>query len=118
MANHSLGETLVKVGACIVCAVILVKACSPKKPTPAAAAAAAAMARHKDECADMVRARVKYPESLQMKLGSWIGTDFNGPGGTPRVSIDFSARNALGIQIPYNALCVFDSDPPKILIRE
>ncbi|MEH6565552.1 MAG: hypothetical protein V7756_09545 [Halopseudomonas sp.] len=67
-------------------------------------------------CSDMVLDQAAFPSSVDLHLVTGATVDRLGARDTLRVFLKFDAKNALGAELPYRAICFFDTEPPTINI--
>lgn len=68
------------------------------------------------KCSELIRASATNPSTVVLHELIGTSSDRKGPGGTSRVSMDFEAKNAFGLQLEYQALCQFAKGVPSIQI--
>lgn len=59
-------------------------------------------------CRDMIKAQLSYPSTFDESFGSVNA--FKGKSGNMVVEIDFTAKNAIGAELPQSARCVFGTN--------
>jgi len=59
-------------------------------------------------CRDMIKAQLSYPSTFDESFGSVSA--FKGTSGNMVVEIDFTAKNAIGAELPQSARCVFGTN--------
>ncbi|HRQ63890.1 MAG TPA: zinc ribbon domain-containing protein [Xanthomonadaceae bacterium] len=57
-------------------------------------------------CRDRVRSNANHPSTVSFATFGQ-STDAGGPGGGYRVRLDFTAKNSFGLELKFQALCVF-----------
>lgn len=83
----------------------------PIEPKPERASSAEIM-----KCAELIKASATHPSTVVLHQLIGTSSDRKGPGGTSRVNMDFEAKNALGLQLEYQAVCLFANGVPTIQI--
>ena len=63
------------------------------------------------ECLDKVRASESFPSSVKFGLGSTVVNDHKTTGGIS-VTVDYTAKNSIGIEVPRSGRCLFPTDGP------
>ena len=67
-------------------------------------------------CRDMIKAQLSYPSTFNENIGAV--NSFKGTSGNMVVEIDFTAKNAIGAELPQSARCVFGTNGDNEAIIE
>jgi len=59
-------------------------------------------------CRDMIKTQLSYPSTFDESFGSVSA--FKGTSGNMVVEIEFTAKNAIGVELPQSARCVFGTN--------
>lgn len=68
------------------------------------------------KCSELIKKSSTHPSSVVVHEISGTSSDRKGPGGTSRVKMEFEAKNQIGIEMEYTAICQFANEAPSIQI--
>ena len=70
-------------------------------------------------CREGILKTAAFPSSVDIHVLTGTAFDTNKTTGNTRVRMDFTAKNALGAELSYTAICIFpgDGSPPEITIK-
>ncbi|NMX94952.1 hypothetical protein [Pseudomonas sp. WS 5086] len=83
----------------------------PTEPKPERASSAEIM-----KCAELIKTSANNPSTVVLHELVGTASDRKGPEGTSRVKMDFEAKNAFGLELKFQALCLFAKGVPSIQI--
>ncbi len=83
----------------------------PTEPKPERASSSEIM-----KCSELIKTSATHPSTVVLHELAGTSSDRKGPGGSSRVKMDFEAKNAFGLQLEYQAVCLFAKGVPSIQI--